>query len=79
MTEIIRQKITECGPISFCEFMEMALYYPKEGYYNSSEKRIGKQGDFYTSAYITSLFGKLIAKQLQQMWVYLGKKRFFHG
>lgn len=76
LTNIIRKKILEAGPISFCEFMEMALYHPGEGYYTSSEPRIGQEGDFYTSPYVTSLFGKLIAKQLEQMWVHLGKKEF---
>lgn len=76
MTTIIREKIQSSGPISFCEFMEMALYHPREGYYTSGINRIGKNGDFYTSAFLTSLFGKLIAKQLEEMWVILGKQPF---
>ena len=76
MTTIIREKIQSGGPISFCDFMEMALYYPGEGYYTAGVTRIGKNGDFYTSCFLTSLFGKLIAKQLEQMWMILGKKAF---
>jgi SAM-dependent MidA family methyltransferase len=56
--------------------MEMALYYPEEGYYTSNQKRVGKEGDFYTSPYLTSVFGKLIAKQLLQMWEHLDKEAF---
>jgi len=29
--------------------MEMALYYPKLGYYASSRERVGADGDFFTS------------------------------
>jgi len=76
LTTIIRDTIHEKGPISFRDFMEMALYYPGKGYYTSSSERIGKQGDFYTSAYLTSLFGKLIAKQMEEMWYVLGKRPF---
>ena len=76
LTTIIRDTIREKGPISFHDFMEMALYYPDEGYYTSDCERIGKQGDFYTSAYLTTLFGKLIARQMEEMWALLGKRPF---
>jgi SAM-dependent MidA family methyltransferase len=76
LTSIIRDRIEREGPISFRDFMEMALYHPTEGYYTSTAERIGLQGDFYTSAYLTSLFGKLIAKQLEEMWRILGKGEF---
>ncbi len=76
ITTIIRDKIRESGPISFRDFMEMALYYPGEGYYNSPREKIGKSGDFYTSTYLSSLFGQLLGKQFEQMWIWLGKKEF---
>ena len=76
LTTIIRDTIREKGPISFHDFMEMALYHPEEGYYTSNCERIGKHGDFYTSAYLTSLFGKLIARQMEEMWSLLGKRPF---
>jgi SAM-dependent MidA family methyltransferase len=76
LSEIIIEKIKEDGPISFCDFMQMALYYPDEGYYTSAEERIGKEGDYYTSPTITPLFGTLLAKQLEEMWISLGRKEF---
>jgi SAM-dependent MidA family methyltransferase len=76
LTEIIIQRIQKEGPISFFEFMEMALYYPGSGYYTSPEEKIGKRGDFYTSPFITSVFGEMIAKQLEEMWELLGKQSF---
>ena len=76
LTKIIRDKILSDGPISFRDFMEMALYYPGLGYYTSTEDKIGKQGDYYTTPYLTSLFGKLVAKQLEEMWHLSGENDF---
>jgi len=56
--------------------MEMALYYPDQGYYTSPREKIGTKGDFYTSPFLTCLFGHLIAKQLEEMWRATGGKEF---
>ena len=76
LSEIIKNKIHEKGPISFHDFMEMALYYPGLGYYTSSPDKIGKQGDYYTSPYYSNVFGNVIAKQLEEMWLFTGKNEF---
>lgn len=76
LSEIIKDKIETAGPISFRDFMEMALYYPDLGYYNSSQKKIGKHGDYYTSPVLSSLFGEIIGKQMEEMWILLDKKPF---
>ena len=76
LSEIIKNKIREQGPISFHDFMEMALYYPELGYYTSTPDKIGKHGDYYTSPYLTNVFGNVIAKQLEEMWLLTGKKDF---
>lgn len=76
LTEIIRHKISDEGVISFAEYMEMCLYYPEMGYYTSPRNKIGKDGDFYTSAYLTPVFGALIGKQLEEMWETLGSTDF---
>jgi SAM-dependent MidA family methyltransferase len=67
LEQIIADKIQHTGPISFRNFMEMALYYPGLGYYTSAGHKIGTQGDFLTSCSYTSLFGKLLARQLEEM------------
>jgi SAM-dependent MidA family methyltransferase len=74
--EKIIQKIKEDGPISFHDFMEMALYCPHEGYYTSVPEKIGKNGDYYTSPCLGNIFGEMIAKQLEEMWQVLGKQPF---
>ena len=76
LTDIIIQKIKKEGPISFRDFMEMALYYPEQGYYSSSDEKIGKAGDFYTSSSLTPVFGAMIARQLEEMWLILGQQHF---
>lgn len=68
LAKIIIQKIQKEGPISFHDFMEMVLYYPALGYYNALKITIGKEGDFYTSPHLTSAFGAMIARQIEQMW-----------
>ncbi len=65
---IIRNQIQEAGPMTFRDFMEMALYHPEHGYYNSTRPKLGEGGDFYTSSYVTELFGELLARQLEEMW-----------
>ena len=56
--------------------MEMALYYPQSGYYTSLPEKIGTNGDFYTSSSLTSAFGAMIGRQLEQQWSLLGEGPF---
>jgi len=76
LSDIIRRSIRDNGPISFRDFMEMALYYPELGYYTSSKDKIGVRGDYYTSPHLTNIYGSLIAKQLEEMWQLLGEEDF---
>ena len=68
--------IEQTGPISFARYMELCLYHPQLGYYTSSRTRIGKQGDFFTSSSVHSLFGRLIARQVIQLWQLMGEGPF---
>jgi SAM-dependent MidA family methyltransferase len=56
--------------------MEMHLYYPGLGIILLLPDKIGKHGDYYTSPYFTNVFGNVIAKQLEEMWLLTGKKDF---
>ena len=76
LTDIIIQSIQNNGPISFRDFMEMALYYPDLGYYVSEGDKIGNSGDYFTSPTLTPMFGEFICKQIIEMWQMLGEKRF---
>lgn len=61
--EIIRHG----GLISFAQFMELALYHPKYGYYNSEKFMIGQEGDFITAPEISPLFAQCFASQCLQI------------
>lgn len=76
LSEVIEEKIKREGPVSFRDFMEMSLYYPELGYYTSINDKIGKNGDFYTSSDLTSIFGTMIGKQLEEMWEIAGMEPF---
>ena len=68
LIEIIRDKVKEFGPITFKDFMEMALYHEKYGYYSGSYIPIGKKGDFITSPHTHCLYGALHARQIEEFW-----------
>jgi len=59
----IREEIRKKGVIPFARFMELALYCPETGYYESLKDNVGRGGDFITSVSVGSLFGELLAFQ----------------
>ncbi|MBR6026585.1 MAG: SAM-dependent methyltransferase [Neisseriaceae bacterium] len=64
----IKQKINELGGfLAFVDYMNLALYSPKYGYYSGRVEKIGIHGDFTTSPQLTDLFGKSLANQVQQI------------
>jgi len=65
ISEIIRREIQKCGILPFDRFMELALYCPDFGYYETN-KDIGRLGDFYTSVSVGALFGRLLAFQFAE-------------
>ena len=75
-TEHIIKTIREKGPVSFHDFMDMALYDRNYGYYTSGTGNIGMYGDYYTSPCMTSVFGAVIGKQLEEMWRLTGEGNF---
>src|SRR5690348_7120514 len=74
--DIIISTIKQEGPISFRDFMDIALYHPEYGYYTSPGDKLGQNGDFYTSPFVTSSFGHMIAKQIIEMWEQLNVPEF---
>ncbi|MEG4273216.1 MULTISPECIES: class I SAM-dependent methyltransferase [unclassified Microcoleus] len=63
--------------ITFAEYMDLALYHPQHGYYNSDRPSIGKQGDFITSSHWGADFAEVLAEQFVEMWELLGKPHSF--
>lgn len=54
--------------IPFARFMELALYHPELGYYTSTRKKVGKEGDFYTSATVHPVFAETLADAVCRWW-----------
>ncbi|MBI4759134.1 MAG: SAM-dependent methyltransferase [Chloroflexi bacterium] len=73
LKELVRRRIRERGRITFAEYMALALYAPGLGYYTAPGRRIGKEGDYFTSPNVSPLFGAALARQLTQMWELLGR------
>jgi len=61
------ERINEDGNLPFSDFMEIALFHKKYGYYMSGSKIIGKQGDFITSPVISSLFGESLSNEFANL------------
>jgi SAM-dependent MidA family methyltransferase len=68
----IEQEIRDYGPIPFSRYMELCLYDPDHGYYSRNAEQFGKAGDFYTSSDVHAVFGRLMARQFDEMWRTLG-------
>jgi SAM-dependent MidA family methyltransferase len=73
MERKIAERIRREGPLTFETFMAMALYDDEHGYYSSGKTRIGREGDFYTSSHLTPVFGATVGRQMEDMWLVLGK------
>jgi SAM-dependent MidA family methyltransferase len=63
LADALATRIRNGGPMSFAAFMEAALYDPQQGYYASRLRRIGREGDFFTSVSVGALFGQLLARR----------------
>ncbi len=72
LRERIADEIRQRGPIPFSRYMELCLYEPELGYYSRAREQFGKAGDFYTSSDVHAVFGRLLARQFEEMWRALG-------
>lgn len=68
----IEREIRERGPLPFSRYMEMCLYDRELGYYSRNAAQFGKAGDFYTSSDVHAVFGRLLARQFEEMWRAVG-------
>jgi SAM-dependent MidA family methyltransferase len=72
---LLATRIHERGPITFAEFMRECLYHPQYGYYSRSGNQ--RFADYYTSVDVHPIFGRLLTRQLVEMWEILGMPRSF--
>jgi SAM-dependent MidA family methyltransferase len=75
---ILREEIRAAGGrITFARFMELCLYHPQHGYYNTERVKLGKHGDFYTSAHLGPVFARLLARHFELLWRELAQPERF--
>jgi SAM-dependent MidA family methyltransferase len=72
---LLAQQIAESGPITFAEFMSASLYHPEHGYY--TRRDAARANDYATSVDVHPIFGRLLARQLAEMWRAMGAPREF--
>lgn len=65
---ILSSRIAGQGRITFADFMAACLYEPGLGYYTSPGRKVGAEGDFYTSITVHAAFGRVVAREIAQMW-----------
>ena len=63
------------GTISFCDYMNIVLNDPINGYYGSGKAELGLLGDFVTSPSLSDDFAFLLGKQLEE-WLIQFKSNF---
>jgi len=68
LLETLRRRISEQGPLPFCEFMQIALYHPGHGYYARTEDPVGRHEgtDYYTAPSRHPAFGFLLGRQVAE-------------
>lgn len=77
LRDILLERIKTRGSITFADFMAACLYEPGLGYYTSPGRKVGAEGDFYTSSNVHRVFGRLIAREIIRMWESLEKPAGF--
>ena len=62
------ETLKRSGPMTFERYMQLCLYHPEFGYYMQDKERTGTGGDYFTSADLSPVFARLVAKQAAEMW-----------
>src|SRR5215469_11670045 len=75
--QLISERIRSEGPITFAEYMRMALYEPAYGYYTTGGAKMGSEGNYYTSTDVSILFANCMGRQLFAMWEKLKRPGHF--
>jgi SAM-dependent MidA family methyltransferase len=75
LAAILEDRIRAQGPITFAEYMDVCLYHLEHGYYTKAQQE--PRRDYFTSVDTGPLFGRLLARQFQEMWEQLGRPHEF--
>ena len=75
LASLLAERIRRQGPLTFADYMRECLYHPLHGYYSRSETQ--RFSDYYTSVDVHPIFGRLLARQLAEMWAQMGQPQAF--
>ncbi len=64
------------GEISFRDYMELALYHPRHGYYCAATPRYGRGGDFLTAPTASPWYATVLANLLDRLAARVGPIAF---
>jgi len=74
----LRERIKRNGAITFCEWMNAALYEEPDGYYiNQNKIRQGRKGDYRTAPEISPLFAQTFARYFATLFEKLDSPKDF--
>jgi SAM-dependent MidA family methyltransferase len=65
MRDVLRN-LLQYGPLSFRDFVEIALYHPELGYYARPESPVGKGGDYVTAPTLSPVFSYAIGNLVRE-------------
>jgi len=75
LARTLAKHIHTWGPITFAKYMDSCLYDPQFGFYSRAEHL--PRRDYFTSVDASPIFGRLLARQFQEMWVQLDRPSEF--
>src|ERR1700723_4736016 len=75
LATILTEHIHASGPITSAKYMDACLYDPQHGYYTRAAQ--SPRRDYFPSVDAGPIFGRLLARQFQEMWVQLEKPAEF--
>jgi len=68
LQRVLSERVRDAGGfLSFCDYMNGALYEPGLGYYMAGAAKFGERGDFTTAPEVSPLFGKALAAQIVEV------------
>jgi len=78
LADRLRARIKREGPITFCDWMQAALYDERDGYYCRPDRiRQGRAGDYRTAPEISPLFAATLANYFANLFADLGSPQRF--
>jgi SAM-dependent MidA family methyltransferase len=72
MSWMVREIDARGGEISFRDYMELALYHPRHGYYCAATPRYGRGGDFLTAPTASPWYATVLAGFLDRLAARVG-------